>query len=133
MLMSKQSKPAGGPMRRGPRIPVKPKNTKETIKRIAGYMKEDKWILLIVFIAVIFSAGANIIGVSALQVVIDDFLHPMLLSNTTELTRGFLLVVETVNIIYLIGVASTYTFNRLMIGVSTRTLFKIRVDLFTKM
>ena len=131
--MSKQSRPAGGPMRRGPRGRAKPTNLKGTFGRIASYMKEDKWILLIVFIAIIFSAGANILGVSALQVVIDDYLEPMLASGATELTGSFLLVIGTLGIIYFVGVGSTYLFNRLMIGVSTRTLYKIRLDLFRKM
>lgn len=131
--MSKESKPAGGPMRRGARIPRKPSNFKATLKRIFSYMEEDKWILLIVFLAILFSSGANIIGVSALQVVIDDFLHPMLLSGATELTGDFLLVIGALGLVYLIGVGSTYLFNRLMVGISTRTLFKIRVDLFKKM
>ncbi|WP_440896453.1 ABC transporter ATP-binding protein [Amphibacillus sp. Q70] len=131
--MSKEPKAAGGPMRGGPKGMGKPTNIGKTIKRIAHYMKEDKWILLVVFFTIITSAGANIIGISSLQIIIDNYLQPLIQNNDSELMGGFILVLGAVAIIYLVGVISTYTFNRLMVGVSTRTLYKIRVDLFTKM
>ncbi|NMA91409.1 MAG: ABC transporter ATP-binding protein [Amphibacillus sp.] len=120
-------------MRGGPRGMAKPTNLGETIKRIGQYMESDKWILLIVFFAIILSAGANILGISALQIVIDDFLQPILESGNGDLLGEFVFVIGAVGVIYLIGVISTYTFNRLMIGISARTLYKIRVDLFKKM
>lgn len=131
--MSKPAKVARGPMRGGPRGMAKPTNLGETIKRIGQYMESDKWILLIVFLAIILSAGANILGISALQIVIDDFLQPILESGNGDLLGEFVFVIGAVGVIYLIGVISTYTFNRLMIGISTRTLYKLRVDLFKKM
>ncbi|WP_017473831.1 ABC transporter ATP-binding protein [Amphibacillus jilinensis] len=130
--MSKQQKPVGGPMG-GPKGMGKPTNIWETVKRIASYMKEDRWILLIVFITIIFSALANVIGISFLQVIIDDYLAPLINSDDSALMRGFITVIGVVSIIYIIGAASTYIFNRLMVGVSTRTLYKLRVDLFKKM
>lgn len=131
--MSKPARVARGPMRGGPRGMAKPTNLGETIKRIGQYMESDKWILLIVFFAIILSAGANILGISALQIVIDDFLQPILESGSGDLLGEFVFVIGGVGVIYLIGVISTYTFNRLMIGISTRTLYKLRVDLFKKM
>jgi len=131
--MSKPARAARGPMRGGPRGMAKPTNLGETIKRIGQYMESDKWILLIVFFAIILSAGANILGISALQIVIDDFLQPILESGNGDLLGEFVFVIGAVGVIYLIGVISTYTFNRLMIGISARTLYKIRVDLFKKM
>lgn len=131
--MSKDPKAAGGPMREGPKGMGKPTSIGQTIKRIAHYMKDDKWILLVVFITIITSAAANIIGISSLQIIIDNYLQPLLQNNDSELMSGFILVLGTVAIIYVVGAVSTYLFNRLMVGVSTRTLYKIRVDLFTKM
>lgn len=127
------SKSARGPMRGGPKEMRKPTNLRQTVKRIAHYMKEDKWILITVFFAIVISAAANIIGISALQIVIDDFLQPMLQDSSNDLLGEFVFIIGAVGIVYLIGVVSTYTFNRLMVGVSTRTLYKIRVDLFKKM
>ncbi|BAM46710.1 ABC transporter ATP-binding protein [Amphibacillus xylanus] len=131
--MSKPAREARGPMRDGPKAMAKPSNLGDTVKRIARYMKDEKWLLVIVFFAIIISSLANIIGISALQIVIDDFLHPMLESGADKLTGDFLLVIGGVGIVYIVGVISTYAFNRIMVGVSTRTLYKIRVDLFRKM
>lgn len=131
--MSKPAREARGPMRGGPKAMAKPSNLGDTVKRIARYMKDEKWLLVIVFFAIIISSLANIIGISALQIVIDDFLHPMLESGADKLTGDFLLVIGGVGIVYIVGVISTYAFNRIMVGVSTRTLYKIRVDLFRKM
>ncbi|MBU5594998.1 ABC transporter ATP-binding protein/permease [Amphibacillus sp. MSJ-3] len=131
--MSRQPKAEGGPMRGGPKGMGKPTNIGQTMKRIAYYMREDKWILLIVFISIIVSAVANIVGISALQIIIDNYLQPLTQNNNSELMREFILVIGGISIVYLVGVGSTYLFNRLMVGVSTRTLYKIRVDLFTKM
>ncbi|HHU20329.1 MAG TPA: ABC transporter ATP-binding protein [Bacilli bacterium] len=131
--MSKPARAARGPMRGGPRGMAKPTNLGETIKRIGQYMESDKWILLIVFFAIILSAGANILGISALQIVIDDFLQPILESGNGDLLGEFVFVIGAVGVIYLIGVISTYTFNRLMIGISARTMYKLRIDLFRKM
>lgn len=120
--------PAGGPKGMG-----KPSSIKETVGRIAAYMKEDKWILLAVFITIVISALANVIGISFLQTIIDDYIAPLTENANDALMRGFISVIGVVAIIYLVGAASTYVFNRLMVGVSTRTLYKIRVDLFKKL
>ncbi|GAA4060481.1 ABC transporter ATP-binding protein [Amphibacillus indicireducens] len=131
--MSKPARAARGPKRGGPRGMAKPTNLGETIKRIGQYMESDKWMLLIVFFAIILSAGANILGISALQIVIDDFLQPILEGGGGDLLGEFVFVIGAVGVIYLIGVISTYTFNRLMIGISARTMYKLRIDLFRKM
>jgi ATP-binding cassette subfamily B protein len=127
-----KARPMGGPMG-GPKGMGKPTNIPETLKRIASYMKEDKWIFLMVFLAIIISALSNVIGISFLQTIIDNYLTPLMEEQTAELMQDFVMVIGTVAIIYLVGAASTYIFNRLMVGISTRTLYKIRVDLFQKL
>ncbi|PXW90967.1 ATP-binding cassette subfamily B protein [Streptohalobacillus salinus] len=130
--MAKRTKPMTGPAG-GPKGMGKPSSIKETVGRIAAYMKEDKWILLAVFITIVISALANVIGISFLQTIIDDYIAPLTENANDALMRGFISVIGVVAIIYLVGAASTYVFNRLMVGVSTRTLYKIRVDLFKKL
>ncbi len=127
-----KAKPMGGPMG-GPKGMGKPTNIKDTLKRIATYMKEDKWIFLIVFLTIITSALSNVIGISFLQTIIDNYLSPLMEQQSAELMQDFVMVIGTVAVIYLVGAASTYIFNRLMVGISTRTLYKIRVDLFQKL
>ncbi|SEO64146.1 ATP-binding cassette, subfamily B [Amphibacillus marinus] len=126
------TKPARGPIG-GPRAPRKPSNLWATVLRIAQYMRDDKWILFVVFVSIIVSSLANVIGISFLQVIIDDYLEPLINQPNSELMGGFVSVIFLIGWIYLIGAISTYVFNRLMVGVSTRTLYKIRIDLFQKM
>lgn len=127
-----KAKPITGPMG-GPKGMGKPKNVTDTLKRIAEYMKEDKWVFLIVFIAIITSALSNVVGISYLQTIIDNYLAPLMEEQSSELMQGFVMVIGTVAIVYLVGTIATYIFNRLMVGISTRTLYKIRVDLFQKL
>ncbi|GEN57007.1 ABC transporter [Halolactibacillus alkaliphilus] len=127
-----KAKPITGPMG-GPKGMGKPTNVTATLKRVAEYMKEDKWVFLLVFIAIVTSALSNVIGISYLQTIIDNYLTPLMEEQSSELMQGFVMVIGTVAIVYLVGAISTYIFNRLMVGISTRTLYKIRVDLFQKL
>lgn len=112
---------------------AKPNNLGNTVKRVGSYMKEYKWLLVIVFIAIISSALANVIGISFLQVIIDDYLEPLIGNYDETLMRGFVTVIGVMALIYFTGALSTYIFQRVMLHVSTKTLYKIRIDLFTKM
>lgn len=118
---------------RGPKPMAKPSQLGTTIKRVASYMVEFKWLLLVVVIAIIFSALANVIGISFLQVIIDDYLEPLIGQYDETLMSGFITVIGVMALIYLTGATSTYVFGRVMLTVSTKTLYKIRVDLFKKM
>lgn len=120
----------GGPNHRGM---GKPNNMKDTVVRIGTYMKADKWILAAVIGTIIISALANVIGISFLQVIIDDYIAPLTEQANAAIMREFIMVIGVVGLIYLTGTVSTYAFNRLMVGVSARTLYKIRIDLFKKM
>ena len=56
----------------------KPQNVGATLKRIFQYMAASKGLLIGVFLAILCSALAQIIGTSFLQKVIDNYLEPML-------------------------------------------------------
>ena len=49
----------------------KPKNTKETLQRLFGYIKKDKWKLILVFICVIVSAATSLAGSYMLRTIIN--------------------------------------------------------------
>lgn len=111
----------------------KPRKILPILKRLAAYMKEDRLLLGIVLITIILSALANVIGISYMQVIIDEYLEPMTSGYSSALMVEFIRTIAFVSVIYISGALSAYVYNRLMIGISTRTLFKIRVDLFGKM
>ena len=112
----------------------KPKNAFGAFKRILSYMAEYKALLLLVDVFIICSSLANVIGTSFLQKIIDNYLTPLIKdSGNAELYRGFMAVLGQMMLVYVIGALCTFGYSRIMLNISTKTLFKIRTDLFTHM
>ena len=112
----------------------KPKNAFGAFKRIVSYMAEYKALLLLVVVFIICSSLANVIGTSFLQKIIDNYLTPLIKdSGNAELYRGFMAVLGQMMLVYVIGALCTFGYSRIMLNISTKTLFKIRTDLFTHM
>lgn len=120
------------PRKQGPM--QKPKNAFGAFKRILSYMAEYKALLLLVVVFIICSSLANVIGTSFLQKIIDNYLTPLIKdSGNAELYRGFIAVLGQMMLVYVIGALCTFGYSRIMLNISTKTLFKIRTDLFTHM
>ena len=112
----------------------KPRNAFGAFKRILSYMAEYKALLLLVVVFIICSSLANVIGTSFLQKIIDNYLTPLIKdSGNAELYRGFMAVLGQMMLVYVIGALCTFGYSRIMLNISTKTLFKIRTDLFTHM
>ena len=106
----------------------KPKNTKKTLLRLLSYVTQKKALLLIVFVLVIFSSLANVIGTYLLTPIINE-IGNMLSSGS----RDFTVIIRylcILAIIYICGAAAQYTYSRLMLNVSQGTLNVLRRDLF---
>ncbi len=110
----------------------KPKDAGKTIKRIFTYLKASKWYLILVIFFVIISASAQVAGTYFLKPLINDHIIPLIGKNNPDLS-GFIRTLVIMGVIYLLGAISTFIYNRLMLIVSTRTLFKIRTDLFSRL
>lgn len=121
-----------GPMS-GARPGAKPKNAGKTLKRIFSYMTEYKWQLFVVVFGISISAGAQIIGTSFLKSIIDEYIRPLTGNYNTELLQGFINTLLLMGGIYLLGIIFAYLYSRIMVSVSTKTLYKIRAELFAKM
>ena len=120
------------PRKQGPM--QKPKNAFGAFKRILSYMAEYKALLLLVVVFIICSSLANVIGTSFLQKIIDNYLTPLIKdSGNAELYRGFMAVLGQMMLVYVISALCTFGYSRIMLNISTKTLFKIRTDLFTHM
>lgn len=112
----------------------KPKNAFGAFKRILSYMAEYKALLMLVVVFIICSSLANVIGTSFLQKIIDNYLTPLIKdSGNAELYRDFMAVLGQMMLVYVIGALCTFGYSRIMLNISTKTLFKIRTDLFTHM
>lgn len=111
---------------------AKPKNAGKTLKRIMTYMFQFKLQLLMVAVAILASSAAGVAGTYFLKPIINQHIIPFIGQKDPDLS-GFISIISLLGAIYIIGVAATYTYNRLMLNISTGTLYKIRVDLFRHM
>ncbi|MBR1663627.1 MAG: ABC transporter ATP-binding protein [Ruminococcus sp.] len=125
--------PNGGGRGRGMKPGEKPKNVFSTIKRIFSYMSEYKAFLVLVVVFIVISALAQVAGTSFLQRIIDDDIKPMIGNKTSEGMHKFIKTLATMAGVYVIGALSTFCYARIMLNVSTKALYKIRVELFNKM
>ena len=111
----------------------KPKNQGKVIKRLLSYMDAPNRIrMAVVLVCILISALAGVMGSMYLKTLIDDYIEPLLAMDTPVFT-GLLKAIGTMALIYLIGVATTFTYNWLMVNVSQGILKDIRDDLFSHM
>jgi ATP-binding cassette subfamily B multidrug efflux pump len=122
-----------GPMH-GAKLVTKPKNAGKTLKRVFHYIAAYKLRFLLVVVAIFISAGAQIAGTALLRKIIDNYLIRFSQAGVQPaLPAGFIKTLGIMGAIYLLGALSTYAYSRIMLTISTGTLYKIRVELFTKM
>ena len=148
-MSGKPNKPAGGPPMRGPghgpggrharAMGGKPKETKQTIKRLLGYLGKDKKHVIIALVCVVISSLSTLAGSYMLSPIINGITETydkaskaagdagvIINEGLKTLGLGILLMLA----IYGIGVISMYLQQRIMIGVSQRALKTLRKDLF---
>ena len=111
---------------------AKPKNTGGTLKRIFSYMYGFKPQLILIVFCIVISVFANVAGNYMLRPLIDKYIEPFIGQENPDLS-GFVSTIIIMVVIYLCGALSTYIYQRIMVNISTTTLFRIRTDLFNKM
>jgi ATP-binding cassette subfamily B protein len=110
--------------------PVPKSGSVKTIKRLLKIMaKEHKTQLVIVFFMILLSAFANVRGSLFLQVVIDDYITPLVGQNNPDFS-GLLKAISTMALIYVVGIIGTLSYNLIMVKVSEGTQKKIRDQMF---
>ncbi|VED91265.1 ABC transporter [Streptococcus equinus] len=108
-------------------------NKQATLKRVLAYIfKNYKWRFMAVFVLILISALCMVRFSLFMQTLIDSYITPLLAAKNPDFS-GLAHAIFQLIIIGIIGVASTYTFNRLMVYVGQGTMRRIRVDLFTHM
>lgn len=111
-------------------------NTKKqrgTLFRLLSYIvRNSKWMFAVVCVAVIISTVAGVLGSMFTQIVIDNYITPLLASDAPDYS-GLLHAIFQMGSIYLIGVICTVLYNRLMVTISQGCLKHIRDDMFYHM
>lgn len=110
----------------------RPENTQATIRRIFHYIGAYRLQLVFVILGIIGGAGASVVGTSLLKPLINQHIVPFIGAQDPDLS-GFVSLLTTMGVIFLIGALSTYLFNRLMLNIATGTLYRIRTELFNHM
>ena len=98
-----------------------------------GYIFKNYRIhIIVVVIGIVVSVLANVQGTMFMKTLIDQYIMPMLQSETPDF-HPLAMAILRVACFYAIGVACTYTYNRLMIYVSQGTLRNLRNEMFERM
>ena len=113
--------------------PKKEVNKQVTLKRVLAYViKNYKWRFMAVFVLILIAALCMVRFSLFMQSLIDSYVTPLLAAKNPDFS-GLAHAIFQLIIIGIIGVASTYTYNRLMVYVGQGTMRRIRIDLFTHM
>lgn len=113
--------------------PKKEVNKQVTLKRVLAYViKNYKWRFMAVFVLILIAALCMVRFSLFMQTLIDSYVTPLLAAKNPEFS-GLAHAIFQLIIIGIIGVASTYTYNRLMVYVGQGTMRHIRINLFTHM
>lgn len=110
-----------------------PENPGRLLKRLMGMlMKHYGVAIIIVAICIIINVLANVQGTMFMQRLIDDYITPLLKSETKNYT-SLLHAIGRVACFYGIGIIASYSYNRIMVNVTQGMLKTFRDSMFTKM
>lgn len=110
-----------------------PENPGRLLKRLMGMlMKHYGVAIIIVAICIIINVLANVQGTMFMQRLIDDYITPLLKSETKSYTP-LLHAIGRVACFYGIGIIASYSYNRIMVNVTQGMLKTFRDSMFTKM
>ena len=79
--------------------------------------------MIIVVLCILLSAVAGAVSSMFLQTLIDDYITPLLGTDKPVFT-GLIQALSVIAVIYLIGVLTTWVYNRMMVTVAQGTLKK---------
>ena len=104
-----------------------------TIRRLLRYIVgHARGLFVLSCLCVLLSTAANVSGALFLQVLVDQYIAPLLLADHPVFT-GLARVLATMAAVYLVGALCTLLYSRLMVRVSQGCLKAIRDDMFDHM
>lgn len=110
-----------------------PKAQGKTIKRLFSYItRKYKTQFAFVIVCILLSAAAGVAGSLFLEILIDDYITP-LLAVTDPVFNGLLKAILIMAGIYLTGITATYVYNRFMVVIAQGILKEIRDGMFAHM
>lgn len=111
---------------------IKPQMDFKVLSRVMKYItKNYKFKLVIVLISIVLSTISSVAGNLYLQVLIDDYIVPLVGVQNPVYTE-LLHAIGTMCVIYLVGVITSYVYSRVMVYISEGTLKIIRDEMCIK-
>ncbi len=108
-------------------------NRQDTLKRVLAYVfKYYKGQFFLVLALILITALCMLQFTLFMQTLIDDYVTPLMAVESPDFS-GLAQAILKLVLIGLIGVASAYGFNRLMVYIGQGTMRRIRIDLFSHM
>ena len=105
---------------------------KNTVVRLLSYLKNYKLLVVLVMIAIILTALSNVLGMTYLQVIVDDYVKPLLLVDNPDFS-GLLSVILEMAAVFGVGVVTSLFQGIFMARVAQGVQKKIRDDMFYHM
>ena len=127
--------PGHGPRGMGPRGSMK--GQWKQLGRIMGYMLRNyKWLFAMVLVCILVTALCTIQATLFLQVLIDDYIQPMLATAQAGGAVDFgplgMALIRLACVLSL-GLITSYAYNRIMAVIGQGTMHRMRSELFTHM
>lgn len=117
----------------GPRPDISAKDQMKLLGRILKYtVSHYKFSCICVVVCILIQAVTTLTGMLFIQSLIDDYIKPMLETGSHDFTPLAFAMLRLA-IIYIVGLAASYAYNRIMVNVGQGTLRNFRNDLFTNM
>ncbi|WP_332630826.1 ABC transporter ATP-binding protein [Halalkalibacter flavus] len=107
-------------------VKTKPKNWKSTIKRIWNYLAVHKKYIVLVILMIVLSSALSLLGPFLVGMAIDDFL-------VSHDVNGLYQLLIFLFFIYVFYSISIWLQNFWMIGVAQKTIYAMRLKLFTRL
>ena len=115
---------------------MKKENKKESLyilRRLLAYMVRNYKVSFgIVVVCIVVSAFATMQGMLFVQSLVDDYIMPLLNAESPDFAP-LAHALGGIIVFYVIGVAASYAYNRIMVNVSQGTMKKFRDELFANM
>ena len=122
--------PRRGPGGHGMNAHGKPKNTKQTVKRLLSYLSPYRFRLVLVLICMLFSTASSLVGGYILRPVINSLVEAD--KTPAERLTYLATILGVIAVVYLCGVAASYLQSRTMLSVSLGATERLRNQLFDK-
>ena len=118
----------------GKRPDTSPKDQMKLLGRIIKYtFKNYRFSCICVVVCILIQAVTSLVGMIFVQSLIDDYIKPLVEQGSAADFTHLAFAMLRLAIVFIIGVAAGYAYNRIMVNVGQGTLRNFRDDLFTNM